>query len=368
MTEYEKHLRAPIVKRIFKIEFLDENKNVTGEQSLDVLDGSMNIDLNTNARRGCSLTFDNSEEAYTPNEDSHIWIDRMFRLYTGIMVGNEERLFLRGTFVLGNPTIASDFSAKTASIVGMDKWHLLDGTLGGIMEDAVTILYGESIADAVQGVLDMAGDDTAPIIAYTDMTVPCHINKAPGDNYASILTELAEFLSWEVFYDEGGRLRFQPPQDFETEASVWDFSTNETTYKGGSHSYEVDKVKNSVLVIGDNINEHIVKGRAQDTNIFSPFNVYRWRVNSLVITDDLIHEDIYAQQRAEYELAKVIAMQESISVNAVPVDVINEGDIVTVEDGSADLHRDRCQVRGVTFPLRSDGFMTLDLWKTRKFY
>lgn len=367
MLTYVQALRSHICKRIFKIEFLDENMITTGERALDVLNGSLNIELNSNARRSCSLTFDNSRRMYIPNEDSEIWINKQFRLYTGLEIDGKEFLNLRGTFVIGNPSISSNFSSKTASITGLDKWKLLDGTLNGELEDTMEIPSGSSIADAVNLVLTAAGDTISPIVYATDVTTPSTIRKAPGSKYSEFLVELADFLSWEVFYDEEGRLRFQPPLDFETEPSVWDFSTDEVTYRGSDHAYEFDKVKNVVKVTGDNIDAHTIYGIAEDTNIFSPFNIYKIPRNVKNIIDNIIHTETFANQRAEYELSKLIALQESVSLKAFPIDIINEGEIITIADESCDLHRDRCQVQSIVYPLRNEGEMTMTVWKARKF-
>jgi len=367
INDYIQALRSPICERIFKMEFLDENMNVTGENTANVLNGSLNIELNSNARRTCSLTFDNTRGIYIPNEDSDLWINKKFRLYTGLKINGEEWLNLRGTFVVGNPSLSSAFSSKTVSLSGHDKWDLLNGTLGGTLEDTFIIPSGSSIADAVDLVLSTAGDTMSPIVGYTDVTTPSTISRLPGNTYSEMLVELAGFMSWEVFYDTEGRLRFQPPLDFATESSVWDFSTGETTYKGATHLYEFDEIYNVVIVIGDNINSMTIKGIAEDTNIFSPFNIYKIPRKPFIITDNIIHTELFATQRAEYELKKKIALQESITVKAFPVDLINEGEIVTVEDLSCDLNRDRCQVQSISYPLRNEGEMTLTLWKERTF-
>lgn len=362
---YIQSLKSGIGQRIIRLEFLDKNNQVTGQDTYNVLDGTLSTKLDANARRNCSLVLANHKGLYTPNEDSNIWINGQFRLYTGRRINDEDYLNLRGTFIVSNPVLDSNFSNLTASIQGLDKWEKLNGTLGGIIEETYVVAAGESIYAAVKGVLQKTSDTLDPMVYPSNYVTPNPIVKEPGANYAEILIELANLYSWEVFYDIEGRLRFQPPIDPLKESAVWDFSTNEITYRGSSHSYSLDKIKNVVKVCGDNINFSTVKGIAEDTNIFSPFSIGKIGRVPHIISDDLINTVDLANQRAEYELKKLITLQESGNIKSLPIDIINEGDVITIEDKNNDFHRDRYQVQDISENLRSNGEMTLNVWKER---
>lgn len=365
-TKYIDNIKKGISQRIIKLEFLDRNGQVVGESTKDILDGSLNVKLKANSRRSCSFTFCNKDGLYIPNEDSNIWVDRQFRLYTGRRIDGEDYYNLRGTFVISNPSLSSDKSNLTASINGVDKWETLNGKLGGTFEDTFVVNEGETITTVVKSLFtDKINDALEPIIYPSNAVIDYPMVKEPGSTYDKLLTDLASMLRWDAFYDLNGHFRFQPPIDVTKEGEVWNFGTNEVTYGGSTHTYNSDDIKNVVAVYGDNINSDQVYGIAEDTNIFSPFNIYKFGRKVHVITDDIIYNNVLAMQRAEYELGNIIKLQESVNIKCLPVDIINEGDIITIEDSANDLHRDRYQVQSISEGLMSDGTLTLEVWRER---
>lgn len=368
MTGYIRHLKENITERIFKIEFLDKYGQVTGEDTINIISGNINTKLQANARRSCSLVFQNSEGSYVPDEDSNFWLDKQFRLYTGLKINDEEHYNLRGTFVVGNPVLASNFAEVTASIEGLDKWLMLDGTLGGTLEDAYVINKSTSIPVAVRAIFQAAGEPMMPIIHDTDAVTPNPIIKEIGDTYADMLTELAGFMSWDIFYDEMGHPRFQPPINVETQGVVWHFSDKENLYLGGTRTPHYDKLKNVVKVIGDNINNAMVVGIAEEDNILSPVSTHRLDRRIVhVVFDDIIDTVPRATIRAKYELTKLVALQNSINIKCVPVDILSEGDIITLTDSKLYLNRDRLQIQSISESLRYNGEMTIEAWQAQKF-
>ncbi len=363
--DYINALRNKAGERIMKLEFIDKYSQVVGEDSHNVIDGSINIQLHANSRRNCSLVFMNKNGEYIPNEDSNFWINRQFKLYTGLEINGQEYWNLRGTFYVSNPTLDSNFSDITATIAGLDKWARIDGTLGGKLENPLSIEVGELVTDVVRDIFTLAGETETPIIYPSNMVTPYTINKASGDTYSSVLIDLANLLSWEVFYDVDGRPRFQPPVDSKKEGSVWHFGTDEVSYHGASHTYKLDEIRNIVKVYGDNINGLLVTGIAEDQNIFSPTYVNKIGRKPEIIEDNLIYSVDLANQRAVYELGKLVSLQESVNIKCLPIDVISEGDIITIEDEDIDLHRDRFQVQTISESLRFDSEATISVWKER---
>ena len=244
---------------------------------------------------------------------------------------------------------------------------MLDGTLGGELEAEYIVNVGTNIGVAVKAILQDAGEVKSPIISPITINTPYTLVKNPGDTYADLLIELAEMVSWEVNYDRNGYPRFQTPTNLDSTGSTWDYSTEEILYLGSQHKYEYTKIRNYIVVYGDNINGQLFRAVAQDNNAQSPTRVSLIGKRVDVITDDLIYTTSLAQQRADYELQKAIALIESVNMNSIPIDIIEGGNIITIFDESNGLYADRFLVNSVNFPLVNDGEMKLNVWKTRSF-
>jgi len=367
MTTYINALKSNVRQSIIKIEWLDNNENVVGVVTPTLINGTLDLDMDSGIRRRCSLTMSNLDGSYIPIPEGFLWVNSKFRLWTGLVIDGVEYLFSRGIFLIGEPAVNSFITEKTVSLTGYDKWAMLDGTLGGKLESDYIIPLGTNIGDAVRAIFQQAGEIKTPIISDITETTPYTITKTAGDTYADLLKDLANIVSWECFYDKDGYPRFQPPTDIEKDPSVWDFSSSEVVYLGSAHRYDFTKIKNYVVVIGDNINGSLVRAVAQDDNPTSPTRVSLIGKRVLVIEDNLIYNNDLAQQRANYELQKAIAMYESVDLNCIPIDIIDEGSVVTITDSSAGLNQDRFIVQAVSFPLSFDGEMRLTVWKTRSF-
>lgn len=331
----------------------------------DLLGGNLNLTNQSGSRRSCTINLKNEDGKYIPIPEQNLWINTKFRVYTGLKVNGEDYFVSRGIFVLSQPEVNSFLSEKTASLTALDKFALLDGTLAGELEAEYIIDVGTSIEDAVRAVFSDAGEVKSPIITPTTVVTPYTIVKNPGDTFGDILIELANMLSWQCFYDRNGYPRFQPPTDINKAGSVWDFITNEVVYLGSSHRYQYDKVRNYIVVIGDNVNGLLYRATAGDTNPTSPTRIDLIGKRTKVIIDDLIYSTELAQARANYELLQAIMLNESVDIRSIPIDVIGEDTVITISDTSAGLNTDRFLVQSVSFPFNYDGEMTASVWLVR---
>jgi hypothetical protein len=369
-TDYITALKSNIRQPIVKLEFLDNNENVTSEITPDLISGDLQLSSDIGSRRNLNLVLENIDGAYTPVEEGSLWINSKVRIFTGLRVNDEDYYISRGIFVIGDPEISSNFSEQTASLSFMDKWSLLNGELAGELEDDYVISVGTNIETAVRAIFTAAGEVKSPIIAPVTTATPTTvytITEEAGSNFAEILIKLAKMLgSWTVFYDRNGFPRFQPSTDIDDAPSVWDFTTNEVTYRGNSRQFEFSKIKNSVKIIGDNISGNIATGLAQDTSVTSPTRISLIGTRSVVITDELIYNDILAQERADWELVNnYISLAESIDITALPIDIIEGDHIITITDSGNGLIGDRYLVKSGSFPLTNGQDMKLSVWKTR---
>ena len=363
---YEEALKYRIREPVFKIEWMDKNENVVDEITSDILDGTLSVEMKNGIRRTCNLTLKNNNKKYIPNEDSLIWISNRFKLYTGLIVDGVPQYNPQGIFVLGNPTVNSNFSEKTVSIEALDKFALLNGELAGTLEADYIINVGTRISSAVKSIITDAGLTETKVLCYpTMLKSPYTLTTTAGESYADMLLKLADMINFQIYFDINGNLIFEPQTDENTKGEIWTFDDKDITYLGSTHNYDFKKMKNYCVVYGDNINGLQLKGVAEDTNIFSPTNTSKIGKRIMVIEDDIIYNNSLAMQRAEYELKNAIQLYESVDIKHIPIDIIQEGDIILIEDDSNGLNRDRYLIKNINLPLKYDAEMTMSVWKTR---
>ena len=351
---------------IFKIEILDKYENIIDTITNEMLDGSVNINLQNGTRRSASLTLMNINNKFTPNDKGLIWLNAKFKISSGIKVNGEDYLFSNGIYCLSEPEINSKFTETTASFNLVDKWALCDGSLKGTLKADYIIPVGTNIGDAVKSIISTELLETKPpIITPTAIVSPYTLTLNRGDNFGDMLIKLAEMISYECFFDKEGYFRFQPIALDSTRPSEWDFSTDEFSYLGASRKYQWDKIKNSIYVYGDNINGSQVIGNAQDTYLFSPTRIALIDERVIVVVDEIISTIPLATERANYELRKATISQELVSINCVPIFSLDESKIITLTDLNLDLDRERYLTSSINLRLSYDSEMTLNVWKIR---
>jgi hypothetical protein len=358
-------LRSSTAKKIIKIEVLDNDENIIADITDNFMDGSLEDTDNLGARKSATITFKNEDGLYIPDFDGYVWINKKFRIKTGLMLDSEHAYYVdRGIFICSEPELTSKLSEQTASIQFLDKFSLLDGTLGGTLENTYIVNVGEDISDVVAQILIDAGEVNPPIIEPNSYTTPYTLIKEAGSTYGDLLIELANMVSYQVYFDNEGYLRFEPASSIVSTGSVWDFATDEITYLGSQHRYEFSKLYNNVVVIGDNVNGTTYRATASDNS--SNIGISAIGKKTLVVEDSLIYSTPLAQDRADAELLKAISLVETTDITCMPVDVIKGGDIITVTDTSSGMNEVRFLVKSISFPLKTQGEMSISGWQGRE--
>jgi hypothetical protein len=370
MVTYEQYLtalREPNVEVVYKIELLDKNENVIDDITEDLIDCSVTMTMQNGQRRSATLTLVNLYNKYTPNVNGYIWLDKKIRMWSGIKVNSEDYLFSHGIFVIYEPDADSHFSDTKVTLALRDKWSYLNGDLKGTLKNDYIIAVGSNIGNAVRDIIvTEAKEVKPPIIVPTTVTSPYTLTINRGDTYADMLIKLSEMISYNLYFDSNGILRFEPDTNDNLKPIAWNFGQDEISYQGSNRRYEFYKVKNSVYIFGDNVNGSQCHGEAQDSYIFSNTKVDLIDERVLVIEDDIIYTNDLCQQRANYELKKAVLLNEVIDTNCITIPHLNEGDIVTIEDDGNGLERDRRLIQNITLPLKYDTQMQVNLWQVRQ--
>ena len=375
LIDYINALKTNTRKYIIKLEMLDFwTENVVTTITSDFIDGDIQINKENGARRSASITLNNIDGDYTPDPDGIIWLNSKIRIYTGLEVGGENYYVSRGIFVVNEPDVSSNFSEKIVTLSLLDKWCLLNDTLSGQVEYDFIIPVGTNLGEAVEMVLEEAGEPKPLIYEETTIVTPYTLVVEAGGTFSDILIKLSEMASMNIFYDKDGFPRLQSPTDTDIAGSVWDFNNTEPLYMGANRNYDMSKVRNVVRVVGDSIEGTIYDYTASDTDSNSPTFTgtapdYTDGIGRRVkvIYDDLIYSESLAEDRANYELEQAIQIYESVPTKTGCVDLINEDNIITITDSSLGLDEDRFLVQSINFPIRQNRPMDLNVWKVRSF-
>lgn len=370
LDEPLKSLLSPIRQFMTKIEWLDWEENFVADHTADVLDGSLTIDAAGQIRRNFSMTVSNSSGLYVPN-GACTSMGVKVRIKRGLLMANGGSVWWnRGVFALSDPSSVHSGADKTVEISGLDKWALLDGSLGGTLTNTTVIPKGTNIAEAIRAVAEDAGETKFAFDVCTVVT-PYTVTKEPGESRADLIEELALIPSWDIYYDADGYLRFTSLIDPLQKQVVADLSAQgeyRKCYVSSEYNPEWSRIKNYWKVIGysDPDTGIIYDGVAQNNNLQSPTNTAvppaGIGIKADVLTDDNLTTDSLCEQRAGYELRKNLTRIDRSRHEILPLPFLNEGDCLQLEDPVAGIVLDKYEIQSINEPFGL-GLMQLECWR-----
>jgi len=365
-------LTSPIRQYVTKIEWFNwAEDTVTGDYTADIVDGSLSIDSANDVRRSFSMTVNNANGLYIPN-GSRTNMGAKIRIKRGIVTSLGIIWWNRGIFVLTDPLSSHKGAEKTVNLSGVDKWALHNGDLGGTLEDTTTIAINTNISEAIRAIAEDGGETKFAFDVTTEVT-PYTITKETGDTRADLMKELALIISWDLYYDVDGYLRFRPLLDPLQKQVVADLSVGgayRKCYSTSEYSPEWTNIKNKWKVIGyaDSDTGEIFDGTFQDDNPNSPTNTATpplgIGLKIGILNDDNITTDDLCHQRAGYELRKNLTKIDRSTHEIFPLPFLNDGDCVQLEDSANGIIDDKYEIQSITEPLGL-GMMQIQTWQVK---
>jgi hypothetical protein len=392
-----------------KIEILDRDESVLFEITQNISKdsaGQVSINYGQGVRRSCSITLIDVDGSLIPNaKDGLFWIGRKFKIYTGLAVrkgivdesnllyGLTQELqvlynnaptsnivvsseatqlidtywFSQGVFYITNPSAVRDFSRKTVTINGVDKFGIFGSELGGNqIEGTYVIPTGTNIYAAIRDILtlDMGNgfpiDPIAPFLdpLFANEFLPYDINKSPGSYLGEILIEIATVLGCDIFYDINGQLQLiKATQDVfnESKASIWEYSDALTEYSNSSLNFDFTNAINVVKVIADNINGKIIEYTAENNNYQSSTRIELIGRKILpLVNSSYIYDQQRAKEYAEYVLNIKSIVQTTMNFNSSFLPHLDVNNIIGITDKYFGYERQRFVINGLTIPLSTD--------------
>lgn len=335
-----------------------------------ILGGSYNENYQNGQRRSLSFSLLNNNGKYNPNING-LWINTKISLEIGLQIPDVNGIlwFNEGVYVLTNASPSHSKSDQLVSIECSDKFVIFDGK-NGVIDSTLEIPVGTDIKSIITDVL-MHGDgtgyplDSQPFIYHSSFegkTTPLTISLNAGQTYGELLMQLAEILSAEIFYNANGNLTIIPLSEVTKDSDkpvLYDYSIQDCNFQNSNFSLNMTEFINQIVVIGANINGHTCIATAQNDDPSSPLCYRRVGLRTSVINDSNITNDILAQERADYELRKVLIAKSTLNSYVFFNPLLSVNNMITVSDDFYELVRERFLIQSLSFSLDYGGLMSI---------
>lgn len=314
-----------------KVDLLNFNFQTVNSLEGKVTDGSISIDATSDIRRTCNITLvvENSENILAPGGE--VWLDKFIKVYVGTdnpRNGNETVWNNMGLFLINNPESVYNATTNTITFEGLDLMAKLTGRRNGQLPAVTTVVPAESkVADVVKQTITQLGGFDKYIIQDAGYEIPYDIKKDMGSTIYDLLVEIRDLYSdWEMFFDVDGVFHWQQIPNGISEPVVLDFNQlKQKVIISETIDVDFENVKNHIIVYGRLLdNGEQVMATSTDTISSSPYNVDSIGQINYIVDDERIYNNDLAQQRADYELFLHARMNDSITLEIVPLYWLND--------------------------------------------
>lgn len=329
-----------------------------------VLDqGSYSENYQNGQRRSLSFQLINNEGKYTPSINT-IWANSKFSLELGVHFVTDRITvwFKKGVYAVTKLSPAQSVEGKVINVETGDKFVLLNGRAGTI-DNTVEIKYGMDIKRLIAEILGTNNKGGYPLdstsfiyhSSFEGTNTPLTLSASAGQTWGSLLLQLADILSAELFYDCAGHLTLVPYSEVSSDndkGAVCDFVDVKGDYASLNFDFDMESLVNHIVVVGANVNGHVCRGEALNTNASSPICVSRIgdRVGE-IINDSNITTDFIAQERADYELRKSLVIDTSVPIEVPFNPFLSVNNVVTISNRFYNIKQERFMIKSISFGL-----------------
>ena len=281
-----------------------------------------------------------------------------------------------GIYVVSSLTPSEGTDSQTVAVQTGDKFSIFEGKTG-TLETSYEIPSGTDIEDAIRGILlGSKGNgypfDSKPIIYHSSFKgkkTQAKISKSAGETLGSILLELANQLSAEMFYNANGNLTILPTQEttLDIDKPVICYLNDENgDFSGLSFGLQMSNIVNRVVVIGATVNGKVYTATAVNDDSTSPLCYQRigYRTGQIINDSNITSQDL-ADDRSKYELRKQLILKSSVSVNISFNPLLSVNNLIEITDEFFGLDHERFLLQGVSCSLDYSGTMSITVSNVR---
>ena len=373
---YVSLVKAQHIRPRFRLSMLYQDESFKEDISDYLIEdsGTLNINYQQGQRRSLSFSLNNTTGKFTPNGlQGTLWLDSKFKLELGMEFDNGDIVWKSaGIFVVGQPNATRQQATKTVDVQCYDKFALLDGTLGGVLDSTYQVDEGKFVYQIMQETLLQDNGNGYPIdgkeivfdSSLRDSKTQYTLSKSPNDSLGSILIDLADMISCDIYYGVEGNLVVRSGiKDISqvNKPTLWTYSDKELEYISNTTTYDFAKVKNKVTVVGSNVNgEQVFSQTATNTNPQSPTRVSVIGVKQFYLEDSNISSDPLALQRAEWELNRLSILQQTIQVASSFMIHLDVNNCIAINDDFFDYSDNRFIIQSLGVPLSANSMISIE--------
>lgn len=351
MWTFSSAFRAALLKEVqevrSKIEILDTDFNTievfgSGGPGRNFIDGIVDADISRGTRRTMTASLINEGGEFSPTSQwgGLFYVNRIVRLYRGLVVGGqpdaEEVEFIPiGTFMIDKTETIVERSMSSVVMSGSDLWkkfHKAQYTAptsypsGMLINDFVRQIAAES------GVTKLALDPLSSRTANSDR-LQVSIAFEKGDIKGDALKQVCDNYSIDIYFDPMGTLVTEDKRSPASRSPVWSYGY---TDQGADLAYLIrsvtddDRLYNHVHVSGTGNEEVVYTAERMDTDPLSPTNINRigdrvYRMSSGVLASQ---ESVDMAANSLFYSTRIIG--QSVNMEAICHPAIEGNDVLTV--------------------------------------
>ena len=390
-----------------KIYILNFAMQTIAELSGNVLDGAtFTNDSQSDIRRTCNITIVPTDSTFDIATNKSIWIDKYVKIYIGIedIHNNNNIVYTNmGVYLVDNPARNYDAITHTLNISGVDMMARFTGLRNGYLEGIpYQVPQGSSIKNAMTECVKLMGIKKYSIVEPSPTSkVPNDISISVGGTVFDIMTQLRDInANYQIYFDVDGVFHYDMIPSGKNEPVLIDDKLWKNTLVSYNTSINFESVKNYIEVYGKTDDDYGVTpmGIAYDDNPESPFyykgtagiirqvftggeydniqgqgeppsdpdiGIPTWEERSK--DPKWMYYDSLAQQRANYELYLNCKLQDSVSINCIPIYFLDVNWIVEItlpikkQDGTEEEETRLYMIKSISTTLGTDATQTLSL-------
>lgn len=374
--DYYMAVHSPLSQRVPRVYLLNDDETIREDVTEYLTACSIDLTYEQGVTRSASVTFLNTDGVWTPDPvKGFLWKGSKFRIDVGLYYNETIFWANYGIFTPIDPTI--DDEVQTVQFQMQDKFAFLNGAVGGGIDSDFKIPVGTSIRSAIEACLVAEKEnggwyDIKPIIfpnSKQSITTPYTISKSPGLTYGEIITELADMICCDVYYNENGNLVILGDSDdvpLENRPVLWNFNDTIPLYTQPNITMDLSKVINKVTVVGAIQNGYRFKGVAINNNAESRTNIQLTNLNPEYIEDSNITSDELCLTRAKYELQKKTLLGLQIKFNCVFIPNLLPGNLVTWTNTKHGFLNEKFFINSISLDVLNPTLMNISLTNIRE--
>lgn len=381
--------------------------------------GTLNVSTNNGARRSATITLSNLDGSfeYAVNK---IWFGQRLRLSMGLILPDNTEFYLpQGVFYIKNPQNIFKPDSKQVSFPLVDKWAMLDGSLGGRLpnaymianetdENGIIIKY-QNVFEAMRGLLQRSKydlekttdslkmiDNVTPVFTnyydnkkyqikqgdgsvYVDPSIteigmtdlPYDITENLGGTIANLMLALNQTFVGQCGYDCTGAFRVEPSQediDDSDKPILWTFSPKNSNLVGVTETLKNAETYNDVLITGESISGGEVWGRAKNFDPSSDTNINLIGIKTFTENKAEYWNAKQCSDLAKWYLKRKTVLQKSVTIECSQMFHLIENRLVTIKrTDKKGSPVERHLINSFSIPIGETGSMTINATSVNDF-